>query len=110
MLHKCIDLPAELVSTLRGLGRRFVRQIGRGSVKHFIAAFILLISATAALAQDGSVRVVVGYNGPVDESVFAAHGGSSIKTLKIGSAAVGMLPVGKLEKVRALAAVAYVNV
>jgi subtilisin len=78
-------------------------------VKHFAFALCILAAASAAWAQDVDLRVVVGFNGPADESVFTGHGGSSIKKAKVGNAAVGKLPVGQIEKVRALPGVAFVE-
>ena len=74
-----------------------------------VSAALVLVLATAALAGDDDVRVVVGFKSTVDESVVRDRGGKVEEKHPRLGAVVAVVPPGKLAALRADSAVAYVE-
>lgn len=79
-------------------------------MKHTALVFaIILLSAGAVLAQNDDVRVIVGFNGDTDASVFANNGGQAGISIRSANAVAGVLPPGRIAAVKADPNVAYVE-
>ncbi|MBI4563493.1 MAG: S8 family serine peptidase [Planctomycetes bacterium] len=68
---------------------------------------LLLLIPAAAYADD--VRVIVGFHGKADQSVFARHGGRAATDLSSINAWAGYVPAGRLKALRAEPGILYVE-
>lgn len=70
---------------------------------------VLVLGFTCALYGQDDVRVIVGFNGKVDASVFANNGGKAGRSIPSANALAGTLPAGRIAKVKRNPNVAYVE-